>query len=330
VKALRNLLLLLFGVAFVIFLGAPFILTRHHPSVVLSSTSPSSDAPAVPGSEQETPPPPAPVAPPRSTPPVQLTPRLTLLEPVTFPVSQPGDAKGAVRAQAGINVDLVADQGPEVVVRLVNSTATVPRSVVAPTNEVATAPEPAGIVGAARETGQKIVDYWFPAAPASLSLEAHERGTSRSTEHNWETWWGSYNRDYLRTKTVYVEVRNVSRRASGPCELSIFWIGKRVADDHRFIHHRVVHSMDVANLSSEYRDLTCPPIKANTTNYELAGVKYESGAKIEGWMVVLRRDSKTINCVASSPSLKAVGENEQDYSALLGAENSNAVKRTFK
>lgn len=310
-----------------IFLGAPFVLMREPNSVVLSSAPPTSGSTPAPRSEPENP---SPSPAPASAASAPLTPRLTLLEPVTFPVDHDGKSKGFVRAQAGINVDLVADQGTDVVVRLVNSTTTVPRSVVAPTDETPPAPAPAGVIGMARATGQKIVDYWFPAGPASLSLEAHERGTSRKTQHNWETWWGSYDRDYLRTKTVYVEVRNVSRRASGPCELGIYWVGKRVADDHRFIHHRVVHTLNVSNLSSEYRDLICPPIAANTTNYELAGVKYESGAKIEGWMVVLRRDGKTINCVASSPSLKTAGENEQEYSALLGADQSNVVKRTFK
>lgn len=316
-KVLRVVILVFLVALFGVFIGAPFFLVHDEVQGTLTSESVAPVSPAPP----EAPPQPEPVQTP-------LSPKLTLLEPVIFPVENKGKTLGHVRAQRGITVDLVADNGSEVTVKLVNSTVSIPRHAVAATDAPAPVEAPSSLSGNVRAAGQRVVDYWFPAAPAALSLEAHERATSRNIDRKWETWWGSYDRDYLRTKTLQVEVRNVSRRASGSSELGIYWIGKCVADDHRFIHHRAVYSLNVANLSTEYRELICPPLKANVTNYALAGVRYESGAKIEGWMAVLRRNNQTISCVASSPSLKAVGEDEAQYSGLMASDTSDRVVRT--
>ena len=45
----------------------------------------------------------------------------------------------------------------------------------------------------------------------ALSLEAHEIGTGDARISNWETIWGSYDRDFTRSKKIAVTLHNMSQ-----------------------------------------------------------------------------------------------------------------------
>ena len=45
----------------------------------------------------------------------------------------------------------------------------------------------------------------------TLSLEAHEIGTGDARISNWETVWGSYDRDFTRSKKIAVTLHNMSQ-----------------------------------------------------------------------------------------------------------------------
>src|SRR5438552_7256350 len=92
------------------------------------------------------------------------------------------------------------------------------------------------------------------AEAGALSLEAHEIGTGDARISNWETDWGSYDRDFSRSKKIAVTLHNMSRRPV-PFAVTVYFIAKPTIapnqigyDAHRlFIFDRKEHAGEFHN-----------------------------------------------------------------------------------
>jgi len=155
VNSTRNVLVVILFALLAVFIGVPLATTPEEvPGTAVA------DSPQPPPGSPSAPPDSTRAAPPRTrTESPALPSRAVLLKPVIFPVQSRGRVLGKVTAQAGVAVDVVADRGANVVVRLVNSHVSVPRELLA-------LPEPLeigepGVSQSVRTTAQRIVDYWF-------------------------------------------------------------------------------------------------------------------------------------------------------------------------
>ena len=64
-----------------------------------------------------------------------------------------------------------------------------------------------------------------PLQAITLSLEAHETGTGDARISLWETNYGSYDRDFSRSKRILVTLRNISRKPAA-FAVTVYFIAK--------------------------------------------------------------------------------------------------------
>src|SRR4051794_39395100 len=79
---------------------------------------------------------------------------------------------------------------------------------------------------------------------ASLNLEAKEVGTGVSTQHNWETDYGSYDRDYRKRKQIAVTVRDLSRKAPR-LTVHVYFVARPLNRAPRFIYSEASSPIDL-------------------------------------------------------------------------------------
>jgi hypothetical protein len=184
-------------------------------------------------------------------------------------------------------------------------------------------------------------------APAyGLSLEAHEVGTGAAQTSNWETNYGSYDRDFSRSKKILVTVRNISRKPT-PFAVMVYFVakpaiapGEQGYDARRlFIYDRGEHAGEFRNeieLSGEFSSRT---IIANVQHYQALGVESAAGADTVGWIVVGFSDGQVFGIAASSQELlqiargqstqsfeKMIAEYEQEHPSTLTSKHHPAAK----
>lgn len=222
--------------------------------------------------------------------------------------------QGVIGLRPGVAAQLVEDRGDEVVIRVGSANVVVARDVV--DGSVAAEPEPAverpSVVG-------RIVEAVRYAPPTTFGIDAHEIGTGRGIDRKWETDWGSYSRDFYSTKGLEVNIRNVSRRDSGDCEIWAYWMAKRLGSDQPIVHHAEKVPFDVEAMSSKTVRFWCPLSAANKTNYELAGVQYTSGTKITGWIVVVARNNHTLVARTSAPMFENLVKSPDQFQSLVAS-----------
>jgi hypothetical protein len=204
--------------------------------------------------------------------------RLTVLDPT--PVNVP---EGSALIGAGVVLTLQQDRGEEVDVRFGSAVVPLPRqSVVAAPAQPSM---PVAVVGSVTRALQS-----FIRAPASsFGVHAKEIGTGRGMDRKWQTYYGSYDRDFYRSKGLQVDITNVSRRGSGPIEVAVYWVARRLHDRSRHIHHAEHFLIKIESASGASIVSYCPILKSSVTNYEALRERYVSGSKFDGWFVLVRR-----------------------------------------
>jgi hypothetical protein len=187
-----------------------------------------------------------------------------------------------------------------------------------------------------------------PAQGNTLSLEAHETGTGDAQISIWETDYGSYNRDFSRSKIIRVTLRNVSRKPV-PFAITVYFIAKPTVPPraqgydprHLFIYDRGEHAGEFHNEI----EISPPPafrsrtLGANVQHYQLAGIEYASGADMIGWIVVGRSNGEIFGIAASSQELlqlahghgsqsfeEMIAEYERDHPSTLTKKNAESVQ----
>jgi len=238
---------------------------------------------------------------------------------IVAPVSIPMRA-GAVTLPPGVPVVLVRDQGPQVRIWWQGQEATVPRPSVRNAHSLAYAATPYPSV-IERPVPPPVTNTQIPQAPPDrVAVSAHEVGTSKGLDRVWQTDYGSYDRNSYRTKALEVEVRNMSRRATGDCQVAVYWVGKRITADHSvFIHHGEMLPANIAAATCATARFWCPLIAAGDTKYVALGIRELDGAKIDGWFVLVSRDGHTLGGVASSPTYEQLIASGAPLERLLAA-----------
>ena len=142
--------------------------------------------------------------------------------------------------------------------------------------------------------------------PGAIKLEAKETGSRKAIGHNWESSYGSYDRDFARGKTVTADLTNLSSGA--PLKylaIEVLWFSQRLRDKSIGLFHREVGKVTFNGRVAKYT-ADMPTLESSVLNYAALRERWVSGAKVYGWAVLLRSGETAVAVRASSPSLEAL------------------------
>jgi len=126
-------------------------------------------------------------------------------------------------------------------------------------------------------------------APASsIGVSAKEIGSARNIVTRWQTSWGSFDRDYLATRDVEIEIHNLSQF---PARIAIdfYIVGRpqRLPTPHKlFSKHSFI--VNIAGSDQERFSLRSDVLHSREIYYATLGENYTSGYEIEGWILFAR------------------------------------------
>lgn len=152
-------------------------------------------------------------------------------------------------------------------------------------------------------------------------MEVKETGTAKFTTRNWETSYGSYNIEYYRDKDISVEVVNVGR-IPVKAVVTVYLIGKSLADEERHILSLRTFPFDLAPISSQTQSMRSEGVKSGVLNLSALGEQWVSGSKLEGWITMAESDGQILITKGSTPTLERIAAG-QDMEKLIAEFEKN-------
>jgi hypothetical protein len=181
-----------------------------------------------------------------------------------------------------------------------------------------------------------------PVQAGTLSLEAHETGTGDARISLWETNYGSYDRDFSRSKRILVTLRNISRKPAA-FAVTVYFIAKPTVApsaqgyDPRalFIYDRGEHAGEFHNELELSGAFSSRVLSANVQHYQALGVESASGSDMIGWIVVGWSNGQRFGVATSSQELlqtantsaleSMIAVYEQKHPSTLNAKNADEL-----
>ncbi len=126
-------------------------------------------------------------------------------------------------------------------------------------------------------------------APArSIGVSAKETGSARNVVTHWQTSWGSFDRDYLATRDIEIEIHNLSQLPAR-IVIDFYFVGRpqrlptprKLFSKHSFI-------VNVGGSDQERLSLRSEVLRSREIYYATLGENYTSGFEIEGWILFVR------------------------------------------
>jgi hypothetical protein len=143
----------------------------------------------------------------------------------------------------------------------------------------------------------------------------------KDVQKNWQTSWGSYDRDFSRAVAVDISLWNM-RKAPETVTLEVLFIAKPLSGDKRWVFDRVVEEIEL-DQTKPYRAVKMSKaLTASVQNYAALGVRDEAGGQIDGFIVRVLQGDMVIKVEASSFPLKRLGSDKLQIALLIKAEES--------
>ncbi|HEX8309898.1 MAG TPA: hypothetical protein VF614_01190 [Chthoniobacteraceae bacterium] len=247
---------------------------------------------------------------------------------VTAYASEAKVGNGTIKIPAGLNVELERERGDVVEIRVGKAIATLPRDVVAPGS-----PRPPVEQTPVMREGTTLpqpTENALPLPPPDLGIDVHEVGTGKGIDRTWDAYYDKFEKDHYSTKGIKISIRNVSRRDTGDCKIFAYWMGKRLADKSVYVHHAEELSFGLGPLSSNECVFWSPLLASNKTSYGGRSYTTVAGAKMEGWLVVVSRDGRTVTGRASSPSHETLLREPEKLQALIASYQPSGRSATSR
>jgi hypothetical protein len=145
---------------------------------------------------------------------------------------------------------------------------------------------------------------------SSLSLEVKPRAASASTDDQFKTSWGSYDKHYLRSRRIEISVRTLGQQPE-TVGARVYWIGSSVGGGRRSLLKEEAVKFTIDRSVGHSFVSSSGEVTGSDLNLELARYRSTSGDKIDGWVVAVEdpNTSKVIMSRASEPALAALLEN---------------------
>jgi len=147
-----------------------------------------------------------------------------------------------------------------------------------------------------------------PLAPAASTkptgtIKASGISAGKVTESNWESDWGTYDRDYARQQLVEVIVSPWGK-GEAEAKLETLWFGRTVVGNDRVILRKLSQPVTLkAGAGPSKKIVASGVIASNVQKYSSLGLTYGEGSKIEGWYIRLMMDGKLLSEAASASYL---------------------------
>jgi hypothetical protein len=156
--------------------------------------------------------------------------------------------------------------------------------------------------------------------PKNCYLEVKNVLSGLEIQRNWETDWGSYDRDHFGRIILNIRLGTVGR-TGGPMKIQWFFIGRKLSDLQRLIVYGTGEKgvMVPAGYFTECYAAS-PVLKNSALNLAAIGERYVSGAQHDGWIVCATdgRDRRLAE-KASSESLLNLFHDAAQFSKLLSS-----------
>ncbi len=138
------------------------------------------------------------------------------------------------------------------------------------------------------------------AQPTSLSFNYKLVAAKKHDVDRWRSSSGSYDRDTNRSRTIEVEVRNLSNKPAKDVKLWVVWIAR----DNNAGSEPYIVRRDEAKLNAERttttHSFTSPLVKENNVRYSWMTTGYSSGSKMIGYIIGMEYGGHTYAPQAST------------------------------
>jgi hypothetical protein len=153
--------------------------------------------------------------------------------------------------------------------------------------------------------------------PRNCYMEVRNVLSALEIQRNWETNWGSYDRDHFGRLILNIRLGTVGR-SGGPMKVQWFFIGRKLIDMNTLVIYGKGEKM--VEVPARYF-VECyaaaPIVKSHTLNLAALGERYVSGVLPDSW-IVCASDSKNhvLAEKASSEPLLALFDDADQFSKL--------------
>jgi hypothetical protein len=168
-------------------------------------------------------------------------------------------------------------------------------------------------------------DFKTSGRGGSISFDAKETAASRSITRNWQTDWGSYDRDFFQSKTISISLTALGA-ANFDGAIEVFWFARKLETKTLFIFSRETKPISFGGIKPRLSrmEATMPDLASNVVNYASLGIRDLAGSKLAGWMVVLRDGSGTVlRHYSNNPTVEALTRDAVAFGALLATHDRN-------
>lgn len=153
--------------------------------------------------------------------------------------------------------------------------------------------------------------------PQNCYMEVRNVLSGLEIQRNWETNWGSYDRDHYGRLILNIRLGTVGN-SGGPMKLQWFFIGRKLSDFNKLIVYGKGEKM--VSVPAKYF-VECyaaaPLIKSHVLNLAAIGEQYVSGVLPYGWIVCASDfKDRVLAQRASSESLVALFNDQQRFAKL--------------
>jgi hypothetical protein len=148
-------------------------------------------------------------------------------------------------------------------------------------------------------------------------IEATNVSNYDELRSHWESAWGSYDREQFHGMALKIRV-GTTENIGGRVTLNWFWLGRRLVDNALVIYGGGTKEVNIPRAYFTEVFALAPPIGQRDRNYVLAGARYVTGARHEGWVVSVRDSAnRLLAAKASSEPMLQLFRNEQAFDKLL-------------
>jgi hypothetical protein len=147
-------------------------------------------------------------------------------------------------------------------------------------------------------------------------IEATNVSNYDELRSHWESVWG-YDREQFHGMALKIRV-GTTENIGGRVTLNWFWLGRRLVDNALVIYGGGTKEVNIPRAYFTEVFAVAPPIGQRDRNYILAGARYVTGARHEGWVVSVRDPAnRLLAAKASSEPMLQLFRNEQAFDKLL-------------
>jgi hypothetical protein len=148
-------------------------------------------------------------------------------------------------------------------------------------------------------------------------LEVRNVDSGLEIQRNWETSWGSYDRDHFNRIILNIRVGTVGN-TGGPVKVQWFFVGRRLSNpQQRIVYGKGEKSVVVPPKYFAECYAAAPILKSHVLNLAARGERYVSGAQHDGWVVcIIDRQDRILTDRASSEELQKLFHDPLQFAGL--------------